>query len=247
MTISIPTLLILLAGTLLTSAVSGMTGMAGGMLLLSIMASVVQAEYIIPLHAAVQLMSNSTRTALFFRHIKWRIVALFFLGMIPGAAIGIFVFGMLNEHAIKLSMGVFILSMAFFPMGGKTVRNGFGIFIPVGFAAGLLGIFFGAIGPLIARFFLRSDITKEELVATKAACQWTGHLIKIPLFGFIGVNVLVYGKVLASLGVMVVLGTLLGKRMLHRIPQRQFEIIFRVLLAAIAVRLIAVEIAAVAG
>jgi hypothetical protein len=43
-------------------------------------------------------------------------------------------------------------------------------------------VFFGAVGPLIARFFLRSDISKEELVATKAACQWAGHLVKIPLF-----------------------------------------------------------------
>lgn len=241
------TLFLLLATTLFTSAVSGMTGMAGGMLLLSVMASVVQAEYIIPLHAAVQLMSNSARTVLFFRHIRWRIVALFSLGMLPGAAIGIVIFGQLNEHAIKLSMGVFILSMAFVSMDGKAVRRGFGIFVPVGFAAGLLGIFFGAIRPLIARFFLRSDIAKEELVATKAACQWAGHLIKIPLFGFIGANVLVFGRILVYLCCAVVIGTLFGKWMLHRISEKTFSIAFRLLLAAIALRIVILELFSMAG
>ena len=240
-------MLLLLAGTLFTSAVSGMTGMAGGLFLLSIMASLVPAEFVIPLHAAVQLISNSTRTALFFRHIRWRIVGIFSAGMLPGAAIGILVFGMLNEHAIKLSMGVFILIMAFTPMDGKTSRKGFGVFLPVGFAAGLLGIFFGAVGPLTARFFLRPDVTKEELVATKAACQWAGHLVKIPLFGFIGINVFSFGWILVWLGITVVIGTILGKSLLNRVSDRAFGIVFRSLLAAIAARIIVLEILSMAG
>jgi len=231
-----------MASTLLTSAVSGMTGLGGGVLLLSIIASFVETDLIIPLHAAVQLMSNTSRITFFYRHIKWKIVILFVLGMIPGALIGINVFNMLDEHVIKLAMGLFILSIVFLPMNGKNRTGGYKMFVPVGFFAGLLGIFFGSIGPLIARFFLRSDISKEELVATKAACQAVGHLMRIPLFIIIGINILQYGQVLVYLGFMVVIGTLLGKRMLHQIPEPLFRIIFKVTLTIIALRIIFIEV-----
>ena len=232
-----------MGSTLAGSAVSGMTGLAGGTFILAVMASVVQTEYIIPLHAAVGFMSNGTRITVFYKHIKWKVVGSFVLGMLPGAVVGITVFKMLDEQVIRLAMGIFILAVVFLPMNGKGKMGGYRTFVPVGFFAGLLGIFFGAIGPLIARFFLRSDISKEELVGTKAACQAAGHLVKIPLFGMvIGANVLQYGSVLVYLGVMVVAGVLAGKLMLHRISERVFRIIYRALLAVIALRIIVVEL-----
>lgn len=231
----------------MTSAISGMTGLAGGTLLLAVIASVIQTDFIIPLHAAVAFMSNGTRVTVFYRHIKWKVVGLFVLGMLPGAVVGINVFKMLDEQVIRLAMGTFILAVVFLPMKGKGKMGGYRTFVPVGFFAGLLGIFFGSIGPLIARFFLRSDISKEELVGTKAACQAVGHLVKIPLFGMIiGANVLVYGKFLVYLGVMVVAGVLAGKLMLRRISERVFRITYRVLLAVIALRIIIVELIAMA-
>jgi len=245
---SFSTLLILMASTLAGSAVSGMTGLAGGTFILAVIASVVQTEYIIPLHAVVAFMSNGTRITVFYRHVKWRVVGFFVLGMLPGAVVGINVFKMLDEQVIRLAMGAFILAVVFLPMNGKGKMGGYRTFVPVGFFAGLLGIFFGSVGPLIARFFLRSDISKEELVGTKAACQAVGHLVKIPLFGMvIGANVLVYGRVLVYLGVMVVVGVLAGKLMLHRISERVFRIIYKALLAMIALRIIIVELMVLAS
>lgn len=236
-----------MTGTLAGSAVSGMTGLAGGTFILAVIASVVQTEYVIPLHAAVAFMSNGTRVTVFYHHIKWKVVGFFVLGMLPGAVVGINVFKMLDEQVIRLAMATFILAVVFLPMKGKGKMGGYRTFVPVGFLAGLLGIFFGSIGPLIARFFLRSDISKEELVGTKAACQAVGHLVKIPLFGMvIGANVLVYGRLLVYLGVMVVAGVLAGKLMLHRISERVFRIIYRALLAVIALRIIIVELMALA-
>jgi len=225
--------------------VSGMTGLAGGTLILAVIASVVQTQYIIPLHAVVAFMSNGARIIVFYRHVRWKVVGLFILGMLPGAMVGIHVFKMLDAQIIKLAMGIFILVAVFLPVSGEGRVGGYKTFVPVGFFAGLLGIFFGSVGPLIARFFLRGDISKEELVGTKAACQAAGHLVKIPLFSLvIGANVLAFGKVLLWLGIMVVAGVLAGKGMLHRISERVFRIIYRSLLAAIALRIIIVELAA---
>ncbi|MDF1535625.1 MAG: sulfite exporter TauE/SafE family protein [bacterium] len=217
----------------------------GGSVILAVIASVIQAEFIISLHAAVAFMSNGTRIAVFYRHVKWRVVAFFVLGMLPGALIGIIVFRMIDPEVIRLSMGIFILVVVFLPMDGKGKMGGYRTFVPVGFFAGLLGIFFGSVGPLIARFFLRGDIAKEELVGTKAACQAVGHLVKIPLFGMvIGANALDYSQVLVWLGVMVIAGILLGKALLNRISERVFRIIYKGLLAVIALRIIIVELMA---
>jgi len=230
--------------TLAGSAVSGMTGLAGGTFILAVMASVVPTQFIIPLHAAVASMSNGVRVAVFYRNVKWKVVGFFILGMLPGAVIGIHVFRILNEQVIRLAMGIFILVVIHLPLNGSGKIGGHRTFVPVGFFAGLLGVFFGSIGPLIARFFLRSDITKEELVGTKAACQAAGHLIKIPLFGLvIGANILKYGHLLVWLGVMVVVGVLLGKFLLHKISEGVFRFIYRTLLTIIALRIIIVELA----
>jgi len=236
-----------MVSTLAGSAVSGMMGLAGGTFILVVIASVVPTEYVIPLHAVVASMSNGTRVIVFYRYIRWKVVAFFVAGMLPGAVIGINVFRMIDPHVMKLSMGIFILAMVFLPVKGEGKGRGHGIFAPVGFVSGLLGILFCSIGPLIARFFLRSDISKEELVGTKAACQAAGHLVKIPLFGMvIGANVLQNGQVLLWLGLMVIVGTLLGKTLLNRISEQAFRIIYRAGLGAIALRLIIVELIAMA-
>jgi uncharacterized membrane protein YfcA len=93
MELSIASLIILIITALLTSIISGMTGMAGGTILLAIIASLVETAYVVPLHATVQLISNSTRLLLFFKHIKWKIILFFLVGVLPGALIGIYIFG----------------------------------------------------------------------------------------------------------------------------------------------------------
>jgi len=105
----------------------------------------------------------------------------------------------------------------------------------------MIGIFFGAIGPFIAPFFVRKDVIKEELVATKATCQAITHIIKIPLFGFIGANVLVHWNILLYLCLAVIVGTIVGKNMLSKMSDTAFKKIFNVLLTIIALRIIVLQ------
>jgi len=112
------------------------------------------------------------------------------------------------------------------------------IFIPVGFVSGVIGIFFGAIGPFISPFFLRNDILKEELVATKATVQFISHFLKIPLFGFIGINVFHYWPLILILSIFLITGTLIGKKLLNKLSKKHFKNIFKILLTLIAIRML---------
>jgi len=80
---------------------------------------------------------------------------------------------------------------------------------------------------------------KEEIIANKAACQMITHLTKIPLFiFFFNVDYFSEYKLLLPLIMAVFIGTIFGKKILGRIPEKIFNILFRSALFIIAIRLI---------
>ena len=71
---------------------------------------------------------------------------------------------------------------------------------------------------LIAPFFLEKDLTKENIISNKAACQVISHLGKIPIFIFLfDLNYLSEYKLLTPLIISVYLGTYFGKKILSNI------------------------------
>ena len=64
-------LIILAISALITSSISAVLGMGGGIILLCIMAIIIPQGYmVIALHGVIQLFSNTTRTYIFRNHIK---------------------------------------------------------------------------------------------------------------------------------------------------------------------------------
>ena len=85
----------------------------------------------------------------------------------------------------------------------------------------------GVGGPLLDIFFQRVDMTRHQVVATKAVAQTIGHISKIIFFG----GLLTYGlknwpePIFLLLAIFLsVLGTTLGKKVLDIIDD---EIFFR--------------------
>ena len=108
-----------------------------------------------------------------------------------------------------------------------------------------MGFFFGAIEPFIAPFFVRKDVIKEDLIATKPTCQVISHIIKIPLFGFFGSNILIFRNIWIYLCLAVVIETMIGKRMLKGISDNIFTKLFKIILTVLALRIIAVQVIAI--
>jgi len=243
-------LFILIFSALITSAISAVLGMGGGIILLGIMAIIIPQGYmVIALHGVIQLFSNTTRTYIFRKHIKKNIVNKFLIGSFVGAFLsGVIIFLLVQFYEVKSAsdinvdflkpiIGVFILWYLFLK-GPKKEKNNQS-FIKVGGISGLSSVFVGATGPLIAPFFLNSKLTKENIIVNKAACQMITHLTKIPLFiYFFNVNYVDEYFILIPLILSVYLGTNLGKKILSFIPERIFTILFKVCLTMIALKLI---------
>ena len=111
---------------------------------------------------------------------------------------------------LKPLIGIYIIWFLYLKKKKKIQSDG--VFLLMGTLSGLVTVFIGAAGPLIAPFFIDRNLSKENIVATKAACQTIGHIGKIPIFiYFFGVNYFHHWYVLLPLVLAVYSGTKIGK------------------------------------
>jgi len=240
---------ILAVAALITSIISAILGMGGGVTLLAILLSFITHAEAIPTHAAVQIASNSTRVLVFIDNVDRSAFLRFTLGVLPGGALGLFLLWKLgnagaSEPYLKTLVGAYILLATWIPKGGSAERRA-GVwwdFPLMGLAAGTAALTVGAVGPLIAPLFARRDFVKERLIATKAVCQLTTHFMKIPAF------VLLRDLDLDKLGLLAVVmivaavpGTLIGKKLLRGVAERHFKIAFRVVLTLAGLKVFLVD------
>ncbi|MHC4225110.1 MAG: hypothetical protein ACYSUN_14050, partial [Planctomycetota bacterium] len=80
---------ILGAAALATSALSAIVGMAGGITLLTVMLVFLDPLVAIPVHGAVQMVSNSSRAVIQRRHLRWGIIARYALLLLPMGFVGL--------------------------------------------------------------------------------------------------------------------------------------------------------------
>ena len=243
-------IVILILSAFITSSISAVLGMGGGIILLGIMAVIIPEGYkVIALHGMVQLFSNTTRTYVFRKYVKTQLVKQFLNGALIGISFSvgiiitlIYYFDVQSANEIKVEVlkpfiGLFIVWNLFLkgPKKAKIVKS----FVPVGLVAGLSSIFVGAVGPLIAPFFLGKSFNKEHIIANKAAAQIITHLSKIPLFiYFFNMDYTAELKILIPLILAVYIGTSFGKKILYFLPELFFKKLFKITLFIIAIRLI---------
>jgi uncharacterized protein len=236
---SVFSVVLLTIAAFVTSTISGVLGMGGGMVLLGVMAAMLPAAWVVPVHGVVQLCSNGVRTALFLPHVRWRI----FLTYVGPATIGLIAATMVWSGAkltwFKPGIGIFILCFLVYRHYKPGLRNvALWVYAPLGLVVGFLAIFVGSTGPFIAPFFLRDDFEKENVIATKAVCQLWLHLAKIPAFIALGFDYVGQVDLLGWLVLAVIGGTWIGKKLLGKLSERVFLVLFQVVLAGIACLLI---------
>jgi len=234
---------ILCAAALATAGVSAVLGMAGGIMLLAVMLLFLEPAIAIPIHALVQLTSNSSRAVIHRKEVRRDLLYPFALLLLPAGWLTLPLVEIAPADTLRLAIGAFTivatwkkewLLLGFDPERvGERAR-----FALVGGGAGALGPILGATGPFIAPFFLGIGLTRTELIGTKAACQAGTHVAKMILFGIAGFGFLEYGALMAAMAVCVIAGTALGTRVLHRLDDARFTQLYKATLTLVALRLV---------
>lgn len=236
-----------------TSVLSAIVGMAGGMVLLAAMVLWLEPLVAIPVHGWIQLAANGSRAWIQRVHVDRGILLRFAALLVPAGALGLVLAQALPAAGLRLAIGVFVLLATWRPRwllaGARPERAAVGPrFVALGGVSGALNIVVGATGPLIAPFFLGLGLSRQALVGTKAACQAAGHLAKVALFGLgAGFALGPWLPFLAAAIACAFAGTWVGSLLLDRVSERAFELLYKVVLTAIALRLVLGELRGVVG
>lgn len=99
-------------------------------------------------------------------------------------------------------------------------------FAPLGLIVGFLGTITGGLGPVLNPFYLNAGLEKEELIGTKTANSFLVGVAQVWVYadsGILSKNVTYEGIVL---GLGVIAGTFIGKKILKGMSSKLFHSLF---------------------
>lgn len=231
------TAVLLVAISFATSAISATFGLGGGVAMLIALLSAVPPIVALPVHALVQVGSNAGRAWMMRPHIMSTV----FLWFLPGSVLGVLIASQLivslPTTVLQLALAIFILWSVWAPgMGRRELRDP--AFVAVGAVTSFATMFLGATGPLLAAFLSPTLYGRDRTVATHAACMTVQHLLKLIAFGFLGFVLIEWLPLVIAMIFSGLLGTRFGGVLLQRFPEDIFKKVFKVILTALALRLL---------
>jgi uncharacterized membrane protein YfcA len=236
-----PSLALLALVGLLTAVMSVMAGIGGGAVLIAVLLMFFAPAQAIPFHGMVQLVGNISRIVILRRHIAWRIVWRVAVLVPLGAALGLWLFQGLPPRVIEMAIGLFVLLSLFdsarFPFFKERDMPLWGFF-PVGFLLGAAAVTVAVVAMFAAPFMIRKDLSCQGIIVTMGTLAGLGHIAKVVGFGVLGFHPVQFWQPFLVMMPAVVLGTVLGERLLRRMSEAAFRAVFRWLLAAVALKLI---------
>jgi len=216
---------ILAVSSLVTAFISGILGMAGGMILMGILLALLPLPAAMMLHGITQLASNGWRVILWRKEVDWRV----FRGYAVGALVALAAFALVQ---IVVSKPVALILLGLTPFLALALPEKLHLNVErpghapaSGLICTILSLTSGVSGPILDVFFVRSKMTRHAVVATKAMTQAFSHVLKIIYFGaFVAAAGSGVDPVVA--GTMVLLafaGTQLSRRVLEKMNDESFR------------------------
>jgi len=230
--------------SLLTSAVAGVFGFGGGMLLIAVLPLYLAPTLIIPIHGITQLASNASRAIFSWRHVQWALLPRFLAGSLAGVVL----FGLLLVNiptdSIPIAIGVYIILNLWSKRFAKAISR-YESYTIIGALQTGLGLIVGATGPLATSVLTKQLSCKNQIIATASVFMSISHLAKIVVFGLIG---FAFFEHLVLLGCMVagsILGSYLGTQLRGLVGNQRMILIIKILLSALAARMIVAATSAI--
>lgn len=232
--------LFILVLSFVTATLSGMFGMAGGLVLMGGLALVLPVSAAFVTHGLLQLVANGWRAILHRKHVAWSIVALYALGsLIAGGVISLIALAP-SKPALFLFMGL-LPALLWLPQdwirldAAKPAQA-----LLSGIMVTGVNLTAGVAGPLLDIFFVRTALTRHVIVATKAATQVFAHLAKVVVYGGLmlrsqdGAGMPPLWLFAAAIPLSM-LGTVVGGRILDRMTDINFKRYTRLIVTAVGV------------
>ncbi|HTN13833.1 MAG TPA: sulfite exporter TauE/SafE family protein [Sphingomonadaceae bacterium] len=230
------TLALLAGASFLAALVSASLSVGGGYVLFGATTLLYPLPAAIALQPALSYASLVARAVTFRQAITWRIVRPFTLGSLVGVAAGLALYHTIPERALALGVGAMMLVLSWAQMPMRHIQSQPGM-AGVGVAHGMSGTVLG-MGSVLQPVLLNSGIDRRALVGTFASCLLVLEAIRAGGYAITGFAYAPYAAAIAIATVAGFAGTWCGKQLIGHIPEEKFRIIMRLLVSALALRLI---------
>jgi uncharacterized protein len=179
-----PAVLALIAATIvLSSFLSGVFGMAGGMILLGVLLTVFDVATGMIFFSIIQLFANGWRVVQWRRYILWPIFGWYLVGAVVAFA-GMWTLAFVPDKAmVYLGLGVMPFLIEALPAALRPNIEWKGVPLVTGFATTIIQILAGVGGLFLDIFFQKSLLDRKTTNATKAVAQSFSHIVRALYFG----------------------------------------------------------------
>ena len=224
--------LILGAAAIIGSTIGGVAGFGTGVIMIPAIAWSVGVKATVPVLTVCMLVGNSARVWFSRREIEWRVVAAFLVGAVPMTILGATLYARIDSDWISRMLGLFMILAV--PLRRWLAHSGIVVRLRhmplVGAGFGFLSALVGAVGPVMTPFFLSYGLRRGRYLATDALCTVGAYITRAIMFR--RADLLSGPLVLTGLyiGVVMIGGAWLGRRLIDRMSEKTFLRILEVLL-----------------
>ena len=217
---------------LCTALLSGIFGMAGGMLLMGVYVGLLPVPTAMVMHGGTQLVANMSRAVILRRHVYWKGFGCYVLGALAA-------FAALSSLRYSPAPLVVFVGLGLTPFVAAILPASWLDFqqpraaVVTGFQVAAVQLLAGSAGPLLDIAFVDTRLNRSQVVATKAVTQVFSHALKLVYFiraarlGDISLPLVV------ALLVATLAGTRLGTAILDRISETAFKRYSRAIVYAV--------------
>jgi uncharacterized membrane protein YfcA len=202
---------LIFAGAVFAFGFSSIIGGGASVVLIPILGFVLPISEV-PGALVIGTFTNSLgRSIALSRKIRWNLVILFVPAALPSVALGAWLLRFVDPLIITWICALFLISNIPFLFRRDHEQNAnqesyksYKV-VGIGFLAGLLSGITGAIGLVFNGFYLKLGLSKEEIVATRAANEILLHLVKLILYvglGLFSIHSICIGTVIALAAVL---------------------------------------------
>lgn len=221
----------------LTSTLSGITGLGGGMILLGLMPMFMPAAVVIPVHGAAQLSSNLSRAWFGRRDLDWTYFRPFFIGAILGVAVFGVAIRFVKLDLIPLFIAIYILLTQWSDLINRLLKS-LESFYLIGFLQAGISLFVGAPGPLHMALLIKKYDNNDVVVTVGSLMVSLVHALKVAVYVGLGFRFIDHWQVILLMVVSASAGSWAGVKLRNRLPMPWLKSVLPWILTVIALKII---------
>jgi len=207
-----------------TSFISGLFGMAGGMILVGVLLVYFDVATAMVIFSIIQMVANGWRAVLWVRFVIWRIFFVYVAGAVIAFAAMRYIAIVPSKAAVYLGLGLMPFAIELLPSRMRPNIEWRGVPFFTGVFTTIIQLLTGVGGLFLDIFFQKSALDRKTTVATKAVTQTFSHVVRAGYFGsIINMSEAVEVWLFAPAIVLSILGTTLAAQVLERMTDVGFR------------------------